>query len=70
MARREGRPRRSHGEPDCMGLYEGGPCESCLFRRECRLRAWEVEEARERATGASENGPESRESARGGEETT
>ena len=49
MARREGRPRRSHGEPDCMGLYEGGPCELCLFRRECRLRAWEVEEARERA---------------------
>lgn len=40
-------PRRSHGEPDCMGLYEGVPCELCLFRRECRLRAWEVEEARE-----------------------
>lgn len=49
MARREGRPRRSHGEPDCMGLYEGGGCELCLFRSECRLRAWEVEEARERA---------------------
>lgn len=46
---REGRPRRSHGEPDCMGLYEGGGCELCLFRRECRLRAWEVEEARARA---------------------
>lgn len=66
----EGRPRRSHGEPGCMGLYEGGECELCLFRRECRLRAWEVEEARERATGARENGHESRESARGGEETT
>ncbi|HJA28443.1 MAG TPA: hypothetical protein IAA15_02565 [Candidatus Olsenella pullicola] len=43
------RRRRSHGEPDCMGLYEGGECELCLFRRECRLRAWEVEEARESA---------------------
>lgn len=53
MASREGRPRRSHGEPDCMGLYEGGGCELCLFRRECRLRAWEVEEARERAASSS-----------------
>lgn len=70
MASREGRPRRSHGEPDCMGLYEGGPCELCLFRRECRLRAWEVEEARERATSTRENAHESRESARGGDETT
>ncbi|MDM8270571.1 hypothetical protein [Thermophilibacter provencensis] len=66
----DGRARRRHGEPDCMGLYEGGECELCLFRRECRLRAWEVEDARERATEASENGPESRESDRRGDETT
>ena len=38
-----------------MGLYEGGGCDCCLFRRECRLRAWEVEEARARATDAREN---------------
>ena len=53
----EGRARRRHGEPDCMGLYEGGECELCLFRRECRLRAWEVEEARERAARTRENAP-------------
>ena len=40
-----------------MGLYEGGGCELCLFRRECRLRAWEVEEARARATEWRENAP-------------
>ena len=45
----DGRARRRHGEPDCIGLYEGGECDLCLFRRECRLRAWEVEDARERA---------------------
>ena len=53
-----------------MGLYEGGECELCLFRRECRLRAWEVEEARERATSTHENAPKRRESARSGDETT
>lgn len=66
----DGRARRRHGEPDCIGLYEGGECELCLFRRECRLRAWEVEEARERATGASENATERHESARESDETT
>lgn len=50
---REGRPRRSHGEPDCMGLFDGGECWTCLFRRECRMRAWEVEEAREHAASSA-----------------
>lgn len=38
-----------------MGMYEGGECESCLFRRERHRRAssWELAEARDRRRHAA-----------------
>ena len=45
--------------PRCLGWHREGECRGCLWERECRLATWR-----------RENGPERRESARAGDETT